>query len=491
MNAAVDFPTTLVPKRKTVFVSGHFNVLHPGHVRLLRFAKECGDHLVVAVESDRIAGIAAHVPEQLRLEGIQSNVWVDDVFLLDEPVAEAIARLKPDVVVKGKEHEPHFNPELTAVEQYGGKLLFSSGATLFSSVDLIRRAFYESDPRSIVEPKGYLERHGIVAARAADLLRRFANRKVCIVGDLIIDEYITCQPLGMSQEDPTIVVTPIDTAQFIGGAGIVAAHAAGLGASVRFVSVTGADAAREFARERLEICGVTADLLVDETRPTTRKQRFRSKGKTLLRVSHLHQAAISIPLQNTLFEHLALIMEDTELLVFADFNYGCLPQPLVDRIVDMARGAGVILAADSQSSSQMGDICRFRDMDLLTPTEHEARVATRNHQDGLVTLAEQVRRQSGARNIMLKLGEEGLLILPTDEPGAELTDRLDALNTAPRDVAGAGDSLLIASALALASGGTIWEAAYLGSLAAAVQVGRVGNTPIRTKELLQLLEEMG
>jgi bifunctional ADP-heptose synthase (sugar kinase/adenylyltransferase) len=156
----------------------------------------------------------------------------------------------------------------------------------------------------------------------------------------------------------------------------------------------------------------------------------------------------------------------------------------------MARARDVILAADSQSSSQIGDICRFRDMDLLTPTEHEARIATRNHQDGLVILAEQVRQQSGARNVLLKLGEEGMLILPTNEPGGGLTDRLDALNTAPRDVAGAGDSLLIASALALASGGTIWEAAYLGSLAAGVQVGRVGNTPIRTKELLQLLQEM-
>jgi len=490
MSIAVNYPIDTAPRPKTVFVSGHFNVLHPGHVRLLRFAKECGDRLVVAVESDRIAGNAAHVPEQLRLEGIQSNVWVDEAFLLDGPVADLIARFRPDVVVKGKEHEPHFNPELAVVEQYGGKLLFSSGATLFSSVDLIRRAFYESDPRSIAAPKDYLERHNILPARAADLLRQFANRKVCIVGDLIIDEYITCQPLGMSQEDPTIVVTPIDTAQFIGGAGIVAAHAAGLGASVRFISVTGADAAREFARERLAAYGVTADLLIDEMRPTTRKQRFRSKGKTLLRVSHLHQAAISIALQTELLQHLELVMNDTELLVFSDFNYGCLPQPLVDRIVAIARVRGVILAADSQSSSQIGDICRFRDMDLLTPTEHEARIATRNHQDGLVILAEQVRQQSGARNILLKLGEEGMLILPAHEPGGGLTDRLDALNTAPRDVAGAGDSLLIASALALASGGTIWDAAYLGSLAAAVQVGRVGNTPIRAKELLQLLQEM-
>lgn len=479
-------------QRKTVFVSGHFNVLHPGHVRLLRFAKECGERLLVAVESDRVAGVAAHVPEQLRLEGIQSNSWVDEAFLLDEPVADMIARLRPDVVVKGKEHEPHFNAELTAVEQYGGKLLFSSGATLFSSVDLIRRAFYESDPRSISAPNEYLERHDISLNGVTDLLRRFAHCKVCIVGDLIIDEYITCQPLGMSQEDPTIVVTPIDTTQFLGGAGIVAAHAAGLGATVRFISVTGADSARDFAVERLSADGVIADLLVDDVRPTTRKQRFRSKGKTLLRVSHLQQTAISLSLQNTLFERLERVIGDTQLLVFSDFNYGCLPQPLVDRIVDMARAHGVVLAADSQSSSQVGNICRFPHMDLLTPTEHEARIATRNHQDGLVVLADAVRQQSGARNILLKLGEEGLLIQPTNEPGGDmLTDRLDALNTAPRDVAGAGDSLLIASALSLACGGSIWEAAYLGSLAAAVQVGRVGNTPIRTKELLQVMQELG
>jgi len=67
------------------------------------------------------------------------------------------------------------------------------------------------------------------------------------------------------------------------------------------------------------------------------------------------------------------------------------------------------------------------------------------------------------------------------------TDRVNALNTAPKDVAGAGDSLLIASAMTLASEGTIWEAAFIGSLAAAVQVSRLGNTPIRTKELLMEL----
>jgi len=254
------------------------------------------------------------------------------------------------------------------------------------------------------------------------------------------------------------------------------------------VSVTGTDAPREFAQSKLAAAGVQAHLLADDSRPTTLKQRFRSMGKTLLRVSHLHQGAIAAQLQTQLLGYLEEAIQGADLLVFSDFNYGCLPQTVVDKIIPMARARGVMLAADSQSSSQVGDISRFQHMDLLTPTEREARISTRNREDGLVVLAEALRQQSSARNILLKLGEEGLLIHAGNGASPEwLTDRIGILNSAPKDVAGAGDSLLIASALTLACGGSIWEAAFLGSLAAAVQVGRVGNTPIQHAELRQEL----
>jgi len=472
-------------KDKIVFVSGRFNVIHPGHLRLLRFAKECGNRLIVAVESDRIAGDAAHVPEELRIEGVLSNTWVDEAFIFDEPVSMVISRLRPDIVVKGKEHELRFNPEMDALEEYGGILLFSSGETIFSSLDLIRKEFQELDSRLISLPEEYLARHKITASRLAELLQRFLHLKVCVIGDLIIDEYITCQPLGMSQEDPTIVVTPIDSTRFIGGAGIVAAHAAGLGASVHYISISGNDVAREFAVERLAAGGIKVSLLVDDSRPTTLKQRYRCKGKSMLRVSHLHEGAISVPLQKKMLQEVERAIENVDLLVFSDFNYGCLPQPMVDQIIKMAKSKGIMLAADSQSSSQIGDISRFRGMDLLTPTEREARISTRNREDGLVILAEQLRKQASAHNILLKLGEEGLLIHAGNGKAEDwLTDRVDALNSAPKDVAGAGDSLLITSAMTLACGGSIWESAILGSLAAAVQVGRVGNKPIQSHELL-------
>ncbi len=467
-----------------VLVTGTFNILHPGHLRLLRFAKSCGDHLIVGVYSDRVA--AAYVSEQHRLEGLMSNNWVDEVMLIDESVTAVIERLRPDVVVKGKEHEHSFNPELAVLEGYGGRLLFSSGEATFSSIDLLRREFTETNPQTIHLPEDYLDRHGITKGGLGSLIGKFSGIKVCVVGDLIVDEYITCQPLGMSQEDPTIVVTPIDNTLFLGGAGIVAAHGACLGAQATFISVTGRDAIRDFALAQLTASRVQAHLIVDQNRPTTLKQRFRSKGKTLLRVSHLQQSQVDAGIQKRILEQVEPTLHHVDLLVFSDFNYGCLPQDLVDRIVALGKSRGVMMVADSQSSSQVGDVSRFHDMHVITPTEREARLATRNTEDGLVILAEQLRQKASARNVLLTMGEEGLLI-HAGTPESWITDRIGALNSAPRDVAGAGDSLLMACALTLACGGSIWEAACLGSLAAAIQVGRVGNTPVRSDELMQEL----
>ncbi len=127
-------------------------------------------------------------------------------------------------------------------------------------------------------------------------------------------------------------------------------------------------------------------------------------------------------------------------------------------------------------------------MDLLTPTEREARLSVRNTGDGLAVLGETLRSTADARHLILKLGEEGALVCPSVGTGKPWPpDRIEALNSMPKDVAGAGDSMLISAGMALAVGGTIWEAACLGSMAAAIQVGRVGNTPISTDELLAAL----
>lgn len=469
---------------KKVFISGHFNILHPGHLRLFRFARDLGDRLVVAVYSDRMAGRNVLVPEHLRLEALQSNNWIDEVLLIDKPVEEVLRELRPDVVVKGKEHESLFNIEKSVLEEYGGRLVFSSGEAIFSSFDLIYNEL-ERQLALFQLPADFLERHNLSTTQMASRIDKFHQLNVLVLGDLIIDEYITCESLGMSQEDPTIVVTPIESKRFIGGAGIVAAHAASLGAKVHFISVTGTDAIREFALEKMSEFSVDAFLLADESRPTTLKQRFRCKGKTLLRVSHLHQGAINILLQQQIIEEVRQLLEHCDLLIFSDFNYGCLPNELVGQIVALASERAILMVADSQSSSQSGDIARFKGMELITPTEREARLSVRDNESGLVVLAENLRQHADARNVFLKIGEEGVIIhADVEKNGNWLTDRIPALNKLPVDVAGAGDSMLVVSAMALACGADIWEAAALGSVAAGVQVSRVGNVPITPQDLI-------
>jgi len=468
---------------KYVLVNGVFNVLHPGHIRMLRFARECGDHLTVAVQSNKTSPQTIHVDEKLRLEGVLSSIYVDEAFITEESVEELVQKLKPNVLVKGREHENRKNPEEILLQEYGGELLFDSGEVSFSSLDLLEKEFQAEVGCNIKLPHNYMERHEIDSSQLSDYLNKISKLKIAVIGDLIMDEYIICDPLGVSQEDPTIVVTPIDQQLFIGGAGIVAAHAAGLGAHVDLISVAGNDQMHDKAVDMLGMANVNINLINDEHRPTTLKQRYRSKGKTLLRVSHLHQSDVSQKLQDQLIEQLEKIIDDIDLLVFSDFNYGCLPDAVVNKMIDMAKKHQVYIVADSQSSSQIGNVSRYKDVDLLTPTEREARIATYDHNSGLVVLAEKLRQKSNVKNILLKLGEEGILIHAGNDKEEFLTDRISAINNSPKDVAGAGDSMLITSAMVLCVGGTIWMAALLGSVAASLQISRLGNQPLTLQEL--------
>jgi rfaE bifunctional protein kinase chain/domain len=333
-----------------------------------------------------------------------------------------------------------------------------------------------------------MKRRGVKVKELIQLVEKLSEAKVVVIGDTIVDEYISCDPLGMSEEDPTIVVTPVSSKKFVGGAAIVAAHAASLGAQVKYFSVVGNDEAAQFCRDELTKFGVVHGLIVDDARPTTLKQRFRSRAKTLLRVSHLVQRSVDEVIQKALVTSVEAACIDADLLIFSDFNYGCLPQNVVNELTAIAEDKKIRVAADSQSSSQIGDISRFKNVDLITPTEREARIALRNTEDGLVVIAQQVCERANAKSVTLKLGEQGVLLHGRWGKDWE-TDQIPALNSAAQDVAGAGDCLLVATSLAMTVGANMWQSGLLGSLAAAIQVGRVGNTPIKKSEILRELSE--
>ena len=470
-----------------VFVFGDFYVLHPGHIRFLKFSASCGDKLYVGINDNQPN---PHFPNpKERLETLRSLNLEAEMFIITESLKEVVERLRPDILVKGKEHAKNQNEEAAWLSAWGGKLLFASGESTYFSDELLPSKSIDFH-RHWIYPIDYMARHNCDSGHLTEIVKNFQTKKIIVIGDLIIDEYVNCNALGMSREDPTLVVSPQESKKFLGGAGIVASHARALGADVNFISVTGSDETAQFAKQLLNTYGVQSKLFTDNSRPTTLKQRYRVADKTMLRVSHLRQHEISDELIEQIDRVLSMLIPISDALIFSDFNYGCLPQSLVIKLIALAKNHGLTIGADCQSSSQIGDISRYVGVTVMTPTEHEARLALRDNQSGLAHIGHELLDKTASDNILITLGGAGVLVVSRkpDQGIGLTTDLLPALNPVPVDTSGAGDSLLVTSTLALASNATPYQAAYLGSLAAAIQVSRDGNIPINVSELNQVVK---
>jgi len=474
---------------KKVFVYGNFNIIHSGHIRLLEFARKFGSKLIVGIFSDKIAGKSAYVNQKLRYINIKNNALVDECFLINNSLNSAIKKIKPNYVVKGKEYEEIFNPEEKIIKKNGGKLIFSSGQNVFTSKNIINQEL-KNNYSYLNFPKKFLIRHEIDNHQIIKYVNKIKKLNILIIGDTILDDYIFCQAEGMSREDPALVVNPFKKKRFIGGAAIVASHAKNLGANVEFVSILGNDEVGKFVKNSLKKTGIKCSFFYEELKKTSVKIRYKHENKTLLRVNNIDKNSISIKTQNLIFNYIKKQKKKIHLVVFSDFNYGFLTQNLINKLNKFFLRKNISQVADCQSSSQLGNISKFKKMMLITPTEQEARISCSNYEDGLIVLSKKLKKNCGAKNIILTLDKEGILIHPDQVQRKKyLNDKIEALNNNPIDVIGAGDSLFISSSLLLKCGANIWEASYFGSLCAAIQVSKIGNQSLELAEIIGSLSQ--
>ncbi|BDX07766.1 PfkB family carbohydrate kinase [Planctobacterium marinum] len=475
---------------KLVFISGIFNVLHPGHIRMFRFASELGGRLVIGLlkKENLDANILADAE---RLESLKAISFIDDVVMLND-LEHTLLTLRPDIVLKGNEFKSGHNIEQSIIQAWGGELVFSSGESTFNSTSILTSGSLQADFDLPSSYFSYIKRHNIQPSFIASALDQLSNLKVAVIGDIILDEYVDCDPVGLSREDPTIVVSPVEKKCFIGGAAIVACHTRSFGAKVDFYSVCGKDKKADWLIKELNDKGVHCNLVNDETRPTTVKKRYRSGNKTLLRVNEFRSHPLNTRAQNALLQAIESQIHEYDLIMFSDFSYGLLSEDTVQKIASLAEQHDVPMVADSQTSSQKGDLNKFRRMRLVTPTELEARQAT-NVLDSSVGLAQVVevlinRLQPG--NVVMTLAEAGAMVANKNSNQRPQLDSLPALNKNPVDVSGAGDLLLVTTSLLMIAECDVWHAALMGMIASAIHISTVGNEPINAQELRRYLHKM-
>lgn len=471
-----------------VLIYGNFNIIHAGHIRLINYAKEIGSKIIIGVFADSYVSKENLINEKSRINALKK---IDGIFkvTLVKNINETLKDIKPDFVLKGIEHKEKENPEIKIINQIGAKLIFGHSTNTYSTI--VDKSKTNADfIRSISLPTDYMKRHKISNHELLKSIKKFKKKKICVIGDLILDNYVYSYPLGMSQEAPTVVISPEKEDIFIGGAGIVAAHAASLSNKTYFFSVLPfKDQNLSFVKNNLNKYKIDYKFFYQTENKINFKTKYYVDNNCLLKVSKINKSNLSNNTEKKIINSFKKISDEIDLVIFSDFNYGVISKNLIESIKKICSQKKIIISADNQTSSQIGDITKYKSLDLITPTEFEARTALNNSYDGIVELCNKLLKKSNSKELIVKLNKDGIIIHKSFIHSKQkiLTDRIPALNLNPKDSSGAGDSLIVGSSLALASGLNIWQSSLIGSILAAIQVSRMGNIPIKFKEINDLL----
>ncbi len=314
--------------------------------------------------------------------------------------------------------------------------------------------------------------------RIEEILAAARDVKVLVVGDVMLDRYITGSVDRISPEAPVPVVRVEEEASAVGGAGNVAANVATLGAASRVVGCAGRDEAGEILRDTLASMGVHTDgLVLTDERPTTVKTRILARHQQVVRVDREVESDASEGLARALADTVASFAAESDVLVMEDYNKGVLVPLVIREALAAARRQGLPSVVDPKRRNffQYGGATVFK------PNAKELADALGDfiHADDPGWM-EDTRRELECDHLLLTLGEHGMALQTGD--GRHV--RVPTVARDVYDVSGAGDTVTAVMAVAVAAGASASEAAMLANHAAAIEVGKVGVATVTPAELL-------
>ncbi|HEY2588171.1 MAG TPA: PfkB family carbohydrate kinase [Tepidisphaeraceae bacterium] len=481
--------------KTVVHCHGCFDIVHPGHIHHLQYARSLGDVLVVSVSADPHVNKGHDrplIPDDLRAQSLAALECVDWVYVNPQATArELLDVLQPDVYVKGREYEetrdPRFLAERDIVVRHGGRVVFSSGDVVYSSTALIGTL---TRPERFQDEKlaRFRDRYGLGAAPLQNLLHRARGKRVLVVGDYILDRYHFCDATGVAGEGPMLSLRPIQQRDYDGGAAVVALHLAGLGAQPMLISALADDDLSGQIAMRLEAAGIDVQCHSGR-REIVCKHRYLADQTKLFKVDSGSTTPGDAQLEGLLAAKILSAADGADAVIFTDFGYGMITAGLLGRVLPDLRKRVPVLAADV--SGHQSNLLHFRGVDLLCPTEREVREAQHDFTSGLGAVVWKMLKSTGARRAIITLGKQGLVTFDGTEqplPPRLPSEYVPALAPHAIDPLGCGDALLATATLALTTGGSLEAAAFLGAIAAAIEVQELGNQPITAEQILAQLQ---
>ncbi|NUN05138.1 MAG: D-glycero-beta-D-manno-heptose-7-phosphate kinase [Bdellovibrio sp.] len=314
------------------------------------------------------------------------------------------------------------------------------------------------------------------------------GKKILIVGDVGLDEYVLGQVRRISPEAPVPVLEVEEEDMRLGLAANVAQNVASLGGEAMLVSVVGDDTGANLLKDLSAKNGVSWEyMVVDKARPTTRKTRIMAKHHHLVRVDHELRKYLSAETEARVIAAVEKNVDKADCVIIEDYAKGVVSKNVVEKIAAICKKHNKKLMVDPHRENNGAF---YAGVDLIKPNYDEAVVLTgmnfddlRDNPNKVVEVGRALQKVTGAKEVVLTRGKDGMTIFSGDQ--------ITEVPTYARkvfDVTGAGDTVIAALALGLVSGLSLVHSCMFANYAAGVVVGKVGCVPCEIPELKEYIQ---
>ena len=484
--------------KKVILCHGVFDLLHIGHLRYFKEAKNLGDILVVSVTSDEFVNKGPGKPRfdiNTRMEALENIKTIDYIIRSDFSTAEKIIKiLKPSFYVKGKDYKKNINDisknifkEIKAAKLSKTKVYYTKSA-IYSSSKLINDSelnpLNEKQRNKIKDLKTFLKKKSF-----EEILVKLKKLNVLVIGETILDRYVFCETIGKSGKEPMLVLKEKRTKDYVGGAASIALQISKFVQNTTLISSLGEKKEyKNFFFKKLE--KINKKYIYKKSSPTIVKKRYvddASNSKTL-GVYSINDDRLNISDENKLKSIIKQNINKNDIIIISDYGHGLISNRLSDFISKSSKRIFVNCQVNANNKG-WHSILKYKDCFCVFINETELRYEVRDQHS---TIHEVIKKFTKLKNkfnyILVTKGNEGVLFYDLRK---NLFYDYPAFGNKISDKVGAGDSMLSIFSIFFSVTNSLELSLFLSSIAAAKTLKDFGNEHIlEKKDFLKILKHL-
>ncbi len=315
------------------------------------------------------------------------------------------------------------------------------------------------------------------------IIQNFKNKKILVIGDIMLDKYIWGNVTRISPEAPVQVVSVQAESYAPGGAANVANNIAAIGSCSYMSGIVGKDVANEILLREIKKRNIKTDgIIIDEKKPTIQKVRIIGQNQQLLRVDYEKNEYLNRETEKKIADFAAGIIKEIDGIVVSDYAKGVVTKGLMRNVIDLCKENKKTIVIDPKPEHKM----LYKEVTLITPNSKEASQMAGiepEPEKNILKIGKKILKELKAP-VLITRGEKGMALFETNGRIMNIPTKAKEVY----DVTGAGDTVVATATLALVSGATLREAAIIANHAAGIVVGKVGTSTLTINELKQSLE---